>query len=70
MPGTGWLIHNRNLFLAVLEAWNLRSRRQQSQCLVGARLLVFRQGLFAVSSLVKGTRELCGVSFIKALIHS
>lgn len=70
MPGTGWLIHNRNLFLAVLEAWNLRSRRQQSWCLVGARLLVHRRGLFAVSSPGGRDKGALWGSLIKALIHS
>lgn len=33
---TGWLINNRNLFFAVLEARSPRSRNQQIRCLVRA----------------------------------
>ena len=61
-PWAGWLIHNKNLFLTVLEVqdcgtnmvrWGLSSKSQTSHC---------------VLMWWKWPRELSGVSFIRALI--
>ena len=63
-PQTGWLINNRNLFLTVLEAIS-----PKSGCQCGwVRALFWASGFSLCPHVAEGTRELCGVSFIRTLI--
>lgn len=55
VPHSRWLINNRNVFLMVLEDGSPRSGCQHCQ----VRALLHK---------VAGARDLCGVSFIRALI--
>ena len=65
-PQTGWLISNRNLFLKILEAGSLRSGHQHSCMKALFQITGFL--LYPHPHLAEGARELCGVSFIRALI--
>ena len=66
VPLTGWLINHRNLLLTVLEAGN--SKMKELTDSRSGEALLSRQPSFQHNlTWWKGTRELCGVSFIKAL---
>lgn len=65
---TGCLINNRNLFLEVVEAGSPRSWYQHGCFPVRAFFLVHNQRLLSGSLHSGRGRELCGGSFIKALI--
>lgn len=47
-----WLIHKRNILLAVLEAESLGSRGQQIRYLVRTQFLVHRQRLLTTSAIM------------------
>ena len=64
IPQTRWLIHNSNLFLTALEARSLRPGCQHGQL----RELFWVANLYAHT--VEGACELCGFSFLRALISS
>lgn len=57
MPQAGWLMSNRDLFLAILEAGSLRSERPEDPLLVAD---------LSCPHMVGGAAELSGASFIKS----
>ena len=56
VPRAGWLTHSKHLFLTLWRQGHLRSRHQQTQCLVWSYFLAL-----SVPDVVNGTRELSGV---------
>lgn len=63
----GWLVNNRNAFLALLEAESPRSVCQCVQCLPRARCLAHGGHLFVGSPYGEGVRELSGVPSVRPL---